>query len=197
MPAYTAASSILTFPLEALRTSLASVSHFQTWLGITSGTTAERIAAAKLRIFLEGFPLPEGNDESYSEQQQRSQLFPCCLLWLDQFDNPTDANGEGWEYGHDSGRIHAEFHALIDSERQPGEVNRQFLNQIGLVLQSQDNAAPGLCELSGTGGHFTFNRFTTSGVYRSEPDESAQHNPAGDAPLCVIPVDFHWGAAFA
>jgi hypothetical protein len=175
-PEYTAATGCLSAPADALRNSLAACDAFQDWINAADATEA------KLRIYLQGIPLPGGDDESYSIEQLET-IFPCALIYLTSFEAGTDATGDGFEWGTDSGTLELILIKLIPpQENDPGELERELLNTGGAILDA-------LKDLAGIGGNFAMTRFTTPGIYRVTDEQMA----AGEIPSARLAITITWG----
>lgn len=176
-PTYTTATGCLSTPAALLQHSLANCAAFQTWVA------ADDADEALARIYSQGIPLPEGDDESYSIEQMEAML-PFALIYLTSFETRSDATGgNGWEWGVDSGTLELVFYKLIPAkENDPGELERLLLNTAGEIIDE-------LKSLAGTGGHFAATRFSTPGVYRVTEEEAAN----GELPTARLPITVTWG----
>lgn len=103
------------------------------------------------RIYLDGLPPPANNADTHT-RSELEQLRPFAIVWMPSnrgFVTRHSANG-GPQSFDPSGVLAADIYRTVPEDEQgdPAAADRSFENALGLIIQSLDNAEPGLAELS-------------------------------------------------
>lgn len=165
----TAASGVIARAKELFRDTIATTTAFRTWEGHSWS-----VAEAKARIYYDALPPPASNKPNHSLAELRS-LRPYCLVSKPQDIGLTlthSANGGNNRFTP-YGTLIACFERDVPPgfEHDPGEIDRQLENMIGLLVQSGDTAAPGLVELAGKAGYLNIVQISEAGPFRAALDE--------------------------
>lgn len=165
----TAASGVIARVKELFRDTIATTTAFRTWEG-----NSWSVEQAKARIYYDALPPPAQNQPNHSLAELRSYR-PFCLV-----SKPPDigltmahvANG-GSNRFVPHGTLIACFERDVPPgyEHDPGEVDRQMENMIGLLLSSGDSASPGLIELAGKPNYLNITHIAEAGPFRAGLDE--------------------------
>ena len=165
-----------------LKTMLANVPAFQTWAG------AADVAAALLKIHLEGLPKPADGADSHTRAELEAYR-PYAVIWMAEDNGLTlehDATGALFGFT-DSGRLMLRLEQDCPDgvgDQPSSDANLQFKNSIGLIVD-------GLCALAGTAGYLAFERISVfDGPYWAHPDAVPGHGIFQGVELL-----FEWGGS--
>lgn len=150
------------------RDMLANTTAFQTWDGHSYS-----VAQAKARIYIDSLPLSRtGEDLTDAEVKA---MMPYALIY-----KPSN---RGVRYSKDAspngfakyGEIDALFIRLVPpaTASDPARVDEDFENFLGTLIQSGDDNAPGLVELSKLEGYLTIHEMSEFGPIRASEEEAA------------------------
>lgn len=162
----TAATGVISEPLQQLRTSLSNVDEFQDWTSTTNATDA------LAHIHIAALPPTEG--DIYTRDDIVS-VRPFAIVYAEPDMGNTfvysGVSGPCRSYNR-GGYCCIEFEQdVADSLMyEPAELDRQIQNTMGRMLfrlSTDASAINGLLDLSGTAGYLAINKLTTRGPWRS------------------------------
>lgn len=181
------AVGVIAIAKDLLRTTLATCTAFRTWDG-----AAYSVAQAKERIYFDALPPPENDGQEYTPDEL-STLRPFALIFKPNSDGVRmryAAVGGGGRRYHSSGTLMVllQRDVPVADRDDPGQVDRDMENMVGLLLQSGDSGAPGIAELAGNADYLAVTDIREVVTYRGDPDDEPGR---GDYQTCILQVD--WG----
>jgi hypothetical protein len=172
---------------DLLRTTLATCTAFRTIDGVSY--TVDQL---KARIYLDALPPPGSSSPEYTLAELQA-LRPFALIAA----APHGALRLRHVTAGTVRRFHPNGTLVVAIERNvpavdaadPGQVDRDWENTIGLIMSSLDSALPGLAELSGQAGYLTISGLEVLDLYRGDQDDKPAR---GDYQVCLLQIE--WGA---
>ena len=147
-------------PLHYLRETLAASSSFQTWIG-TTGTSAEKLAAARLRIH-------------YYGTESATRPF-AVVSFAESFSRYMISGGARHFFATSSNPIRLTFDAdiAVADVDALSEALFKFTNQIGAIFTNME-------ALAGTAGYLAFTEYTIDNPTRCKIDQREANDSAMD-----------------
>ena len=163
----TAATGVISKPLDDLRTLLSNCTGMQTWMGVASS------ALALAKIHIAGLP-PTDNDSYTKEELDDFRPFVIVSTESEAGNSFrfTASGGAGGRHFNRSGqcRVYLEQAVAIEYRDDPSELDRLFQNAMGEIIEDT-GAGSGLLDLTATGTYFGVNSLVSHGPFRATEDE--------------------------
>lgn len=179
----TTASGYITATEELLRTTIATCTAFQAWVGAAS------VDEALEHIYLEALPPADAYADRYTLEQLKARR-PYCHIWTDDVQGYTVTRIAAVRQIADNGILHVRFEQAVseDIRHDFAEVDRLFKNTLGDIIESGDESNPGVVELNQKAGYLAWESLTLSGPYRSHDNEATGLGDFQEAML-----EIRWG----
>lgn len=178
----TTPAGVISGPLQDFRVLLSNCDEFQSWTGTANAT------AALERIYVAGLPLTEYDEFTPDEMDNKR---PFAIIEID-----PDAGNYFRHHGTDtnrhfnrSGRMFVTFEQAVTVAlaEDPAELDRQFQNTIGHIIEGSGNDN-GLLDITATDAYFAINTLTVYGPIRASREEAVAQ---GDWISAILHVT--WG----
>jgi hypothetical protein len=173
-----AAAGPISLAEEYLKTQLANVAAFQTFV------SAANAAAALLSIYNDALPAPAAANGVYTKAELVA-LHPYAVVETDPeggYEMTFAAMGSGGHEYLDSGRIILRMVRIVPADTSIQDAERGWKNTVGQIMD-------GLFDLAGGAGYLAITGIALVGLHRFHPDDEVD---MGDAQGATIAVD--WGS---
>lgn len=167
-------------PLERLKKTLSECVHVARWMGIDSPA----IASVAERIYLDGISAPDFQDETFTNQQQKT-LRPYIVIYPSSqmgYRFHRDGSPNCWR---GQGSCIAVFSQHYNSEVSIDDHFREAAERIEKIVSCETSGEPGLIEMAAIAGYLNVSAIEVYFAGRTPADQVPNYGDAYDVALVL------------